>query len=77
MISYLEEPTLTHFQLRAKTRNITNVVYMPSDQHYYIFVRHCAWNRHVCRWLYFADAIVAKAKKSDSDHTIPGSTFQQ
>lgn len=38
----LKEPTLTHFKLRAKTRNDTTVVYMPSDQHYYIIIQRCA-----------------------------------
>lgn len=71
-IPSLEQPTQTHFELKIGQRDLTDIVFMPSDQCYYIYVKKTAIKRHLCCWISFADAYIAKASDCDSEFQALG-----
>lgn len=54
-------PTVGHFFLQLVDHASTNVVFMPSSEIYYVYINKDYSVNHVCHWMIFVDASVAKS----------------
>lgn len=68
----LKHPTEIHFRLQIGNRGLTDVIFMPSDRAYYVFIKKKPFKEHICHWLYFLDAFIAKSDEAISSFQALG-----
>lgn len=71
----LKQPTSLHHSLRVEDRIHTNVVMLPSDGFFYVYMTPTSFRAHICHWMYFVDAYFAKTSfEEDQYHPFSSST---
>lgn len=45
-------PTENHFLLKSTERSLTDIVFMPSDEHYYVYINRNTFCKHICHWFF-------------------------
>lgn len=59
-------PTTTHYALRIGDREVTDVVYIPSRDMHYVYLKKLSFKRNVCHWLAFTDSYIGRAALDDT-----------